>query len=477
LRYSPFAGGELLKEKCKFDIMKKHILCLLILFVGLQLQAQVPNFTVIDTLEEGAYGAAAWGDCNNDGFMDLCYISQILPDAACEVYINNNNVFTRTQQGFPLLYNPAVIWADFNNDGFDDLVMNGMDSLLNSKTYIYQSNGNGTFTTIANTIPGLSAGSVDVADYNNDNLLDIAITGNDSVGQNHAYIYKNNGNFSFTNINAAITGIHFGELQWGDYNNDNLADLVVSGRDIDASTKLFKNMGNDVFAQVPQGFIGAAGTADWLDYNNDGWLDMLLTGTDSTFVANVTVIYTNNQDGTFTLANTNLPEFGEPSKADIADINNDGNSDILLMGGNEQFFNLSAIALGNGTATYSINAFIDGTVNNPNVEAADIDNDGDIDLLWGFYILRNDSPLSIDDATSNDGITIYPQPASGIVNIKSAKEIKAITVYTMNGSRVFNSVVNSTQTAINIDNLVNGMYIIELQSANAISRKKLVIGR
>ncbi|UPT66013.1 MAG: T9SS type A sorting domain-containing protein [Sphingobacteriales bacterium JAD_PAG50586_3] len=457
--------------------MKKQILCLFSVFCGLQMQAQVPSFTVIDTLEEGAYGAAAWGDCNNDGFMDLCYISQILPDAAVEIYINNNNVFTRTQQGFPLLYNPAVVWGDLNGDGFDDVVMNGADSTLTGRTFIYKSNGNGTFTEMSNAIPGLSAGSVDVADYNNDNLLDIAITGNDSVGQNHAYIYKNNGNFSFTNINATITGIHFGELQWGDFNNDNLADLVISGRDIDASTKLYKNMGNDVFTQVPQGFAGAAGTADWFDYNEDGWLDMLLTGTDSTFVANITVIYTNNQDGTFTLATTNLPEFGEPSKVDIADINNDGHSDILLMGGNEQFLNLSAIALGNGTATFELNAFNDGSIMNPNVEAADIDNDGDIDLLWGFYILRNDSPLSITEQVNDDGVVIYPQPAKDIITINSKTPLQAITIHTINGSKVFYTNLNALQTSLDISHLANGMYIVEYDLGDTIKRTKLIISR
>lgn len=453
--------------------MKKQIHCLVVSLIVLKLEAQLPNFTVIDTLEEGAYGAAAWGDCDNDGDMDLCYISQILPDAATEVYINNNNTFTRTQQGFPLLYNPAVCWADLNNDNFDDLVIAGMDSLLESRTFMYQSNGNGTFTPIQHTIQGLSTGFIGAADYNNDNLWDIAITGSDSLGQNRAYIYKNTGNFGFVNINATIDGINMGELDWGDYNNDNLPDLVICGRDIDASTKLYKNMGNDVFTRVEQGFIGAAGTADWLDYNGDGWLDMLLTGTDSTFFANITVIYTNNQNGTFTLSTTNLPQFGEPSEADVADINNDGHIDILLMGGNEQFFNFSDIALGNGTATFSNNAFINGTVQNPNVEAADIDNDGDIDLLWGFYILRNDSPLSIGEHTTNDAITIFPQPVTNSINLKSAKEIKAITIYTASGTRVYSSSVNSNQATVDID-LANGMYIAELNIGNGLVRKKFI---
>lgn len=72
--------------------MKKQILCLLTVLIVLKLEAQLPNFTVIDTLEEGAYGAAAWGDLDNDGDMDLCYISQILPDAATLIIAYKFNI-------------------------------------------------------------------------------------------------------------------------------------------------------------------------------------------------------------------------------------------------------------------------------------------------------------------------------------------------------------------------------------------------
>ena len=78
------------------------------------------SFTVIDTLPDGAYGTAAWGDFDNDGFKDLVYITQALPDAICKIYHNVGNVFTETSQQFPLLYNAGAKWADLNNDGFDD---------------------------------------------------------------------------------------------------------------------------------------------------------------------------------------------------------------------------------------------------------------------------------------------------------------------------------------------------------------------
>ena len=44
------------------------------------------NFTVIDTLPDGAYGTAAWGDFDNDGYKDLAYLTQALPNVTSGNY-------------------------------------------------------------------------------------------------------------------------------------------------------------------------------------------------------------------------------------------------------------------------------------------------------------------------------------------------------------------------------------------------------
>jgi len=105
----------------------KSFLLPAILFLALSVfQTHAQSFTVIDTLPDGAYGNAAWGDFDNDGFKDLAYITQAPPDAICKIYHNVGNVFTEVAQHFPLLYNAGVKWGDLNNDGFEDLVANGM---------------------------------------------------------------------------------------------------------------------------------------------------------------------------------------------------------------------------------------------------------------------------------------------------------------------------------------------------------------
>jgi hypothetical protein len=244
-----------------------------------------------------------------------------------------------------------------------------------------------------NSIFGLSAGSVDIGDYNHDGLKDIAVAGNDSVGINRAFIYKNLDHFQFTDINAPLIGIHFGEIKWGDYNQDSLLDLVINGiGDIDFRTRVYKNIGDDLFELQPYYMKGSGGTVDWADLDNDGWLDILVTGYDSTSGSIFTELHHNNMDGTFSLANTNLPDFGEPSGVEIADFNFDHSLDVCFIGGNTIFpFSGSAIALHLQNNIYNVEPFIHGNVINPIISASDIDSDGDNDmfLITSFYVVKS----------------------------------------------------------------------------------------
>ena len=47
----------------------------------------------------------------------------------------------------------------------------------------------------------------------------------------------------FKNTNIDLPGISRGSIDWGDYNNDGLIDLLIVGQDINSNsiTKLFEN--------------------------------------------------------------------------------------------------------------------------------------------------------------------------------------------------------------------------------------------
>jgi len=442
------------------------VLILLLAFLPVKVSAQ--SFTVIDTLPDGAYGAAAWGDFDNDGFQDLAYILQSAPQDMCVIYHNSGNVFTPVAQHFPHLYNPGVKWSDLNNDGFDDIVMNGADSVLVNRTFIYQSNGNGTFASMPNSIPGLTAGSVAIADYNNDGLKDIAVTGMDSMGSHHAYIFKCTGPFTYSDIHAQLEGTHFGELQWGDYDNDSLADLVINGiGDLDFRTRLYKNMGADSFLLQPIFMQGTGGTVDFLDYNNDGWQDILVTGYDSTSVNNITELHHNNGNGTFTLAASNLPPFGEPSGVAIADFNLDSIPDICFIGGSAVFApNYSALAYGTGTPTFNLQPFIGGAILNPVAESADIDGDGDYDVLFNFRIVRNDGPVGLHETRQDSEVVVYPNPAQRQIQVKAPGRIREINVFDLPGQLTWSGTGFSEYAALDLAGMESGIYLLDIRLAD-----------
>src|SRR6476620_979218 len=89
------------------------------------------NQTIFTKITEGEIvndlgnnGIPAWGDFNNDGFLDLFLSSYGGTNA---FYLNNRNVtFTKISQGDPVQdadYHAGAAWSDYDNDGNLDLLV------------------------------------------------------------------------------------------------------------------------------------------------------------------------------------------------------------------------------------------------------------------------------------------------------------------------------------------------------------------
>jgi hypothetical protein len=170
---------------------------------------------------------------------------------------------------------------------------------------------------------------VAVADYDNDGLQDIYVTG---FGGNA--LYHNLGNCKFEDVTdkAGVAGGGFSSgAAWADYDRDGKVDLFVSRYvhvDIDKlpelgsdprfcrfkgvlvqcgpwglpgeSDLLFHNQGNGTFEEVskkagvddPNHYYGLGAT--WGDYDNDGWPDLYVAND-----AGPNFLYRNKHDGTF----------------------------------------------------------------------------------------------------------------------------------------------------------------------------------
>jgi hypothetical protein len=73
---------------------------------------------------------------------------------------------------------------------------------------------------------------------------------------------------------------------------------------------------------------------------------------------------------------------------------------------------------------------------------------------------------------------VSPNPANNVVNINSAAGFDAIAIYSMEGVRVKYQTYNqSTQTSINVADLVSGTYIVKIISGSDAQTKKIIIAR
>ncbi|MEW7280960.1 FG-GAP-like repeat-containing protein [Aquimarina sp. 2201CG1-2-11] len=275
------------------------------------------------------------------------------------------------------VFQSAVAWGDYDNDGDLDLLVTGKKSISVSTDPIstIYTNTNGTFTALATAnLIGVQSGAVAWGDYDNDGDLDILLTGLAAGNINVAKIYTNNGG-SFTELATAnLPGIAFGDVAWGDYDNDGDLDIFLTG----GISKIFTNDAGTFTELATASFPRlSSGSVDWGDYDNDGDLDILLTG--YTGSLDISKIYTNT-NGVFTeLTSANLTGVSYSSTA-WGDYDNDGDLDVLLSGytGSARVTKIYTNTAGSFTELATANLL---GVQEGSIAWGDYDNDGDLDIL------------------------------------------------------------------------------------------------
>jgi len=224
----------------------------------------------------------------------------------------------------------GLVWGDYNNDGYlDYAVMGAYPGQALAVTRIYRNNGNNTFTNINANIVSVCGGNLAWGDYDRDGNLDLAISGFgwQGVGIKNK-IYHNDGNDVFTDISASLPATSYGSVAWGDYDNDGDLDLAISNFNSGGSTKIFKN-DSGIFIDSGIEFPIEAYSISWGDYNNDGKLDLALAGRQVTI--NLVKIYRNDGNGAFTDVLANIPTVSDYyCSAAWGDYDNDGDLDLLL---------------------------------------------------------------------------------------------------------------------------------------------------
>jgi uncharacterized repeat protein (TIGR01451 family) len=342
-------------------------------------------------------GGVDWGDYDNDGDLDILLSG--FPSAGprvSQVWRNNgDDTFTDINAGLVGFQQGDAAWGDYDNDGDLDILLTGWAG-ADTVTQVWRNNGDDTFTNINAGLPGGGDGSVAWGDYDNDGDLDILLTGYDSAIFNAvSQVWRNNGDDTFSDINAGLPGLNSGAAAWGDYDDDGDLDILLAGDNaaiFSSVSEIWRNNGDGTFGYVDAGLTGiSSGSVAWGDYDNDGDLDIVLTGQSGTDTR-VSQVWRNNEDDTFTDINAGLTALQSGSVA-WGDYDNDGDLDILLTGwtGTDDNY-ASQVWRNNGDATFTdIDAGLPGVGVGPSVWG-DYDGDGDLDILLTGY--DGVSPLS-----------------------------------------------------------------------------------
>jgi len=350
----------------------------------------------------------------------------------------------------------AAAWGDYNNDGYIDLFVSAF-----GENKFYRNNGDGTFRECSGEtglggLNGFWAG-VSWADYNKDGWVDIYVCGyvrynqpdnsgsssmqydeevpasiNPSAFQpERCLLYRNNGNGSFTEIaaQAGVENVKGRSLSaaWCDFDEDGWPDIYVAN-DV-SDNALYRNLGNGTFADVSHparvaDYRGAMGIAVG-DWDKDRDMDIFVTH----WLAQENALYLNLRSQILAMRNEAINPLQFMDEADryglgqialdyigfatsFFDFDNDGTLDLFVINGStlqrksdpallvampyqifwnrdkeKGFYDISAVSgdvfkkeyVGRGAA------------------CADYDNDGDLDLFIVNHqgpavLLRNDSP-------------------------------------------------------------------------------------
>src|SRR5262249_1470792 len=149
-----------------------------------------------------------------------------------------------------------------------------------TNTLLYRNRGDGTFTNELKLMQGVTTGRATWGSYDSDYSPDVFLTGstNSTSVRPFTRMYAN---AQSSYPNNTLPQVYQSDAAWGDYNNDGVMDIVVSGLTLTGGvTRVFRPDPVNYFTEtadiLPGTYLVSLG---WADYDNDGDLDLLLAGT------------------------------------------------------------------------------------------------------------------------------------------------------------------------------------------------------
>ncbi len=326
--------------------------------------------------------AQAIADLDGDGDLDAAFAHQgKFAGPRVSVILNNGGgAFTQPAYYAVPLEQHDIIAADLSGDGRPDLLTCNSNSIGSGSGASYLRNlGNGTFAPAVAIATAPGPTSAAAFDLEGDGDLDLAICQYDAGQGTTVAIKLNNGSGSFAPGPTLGAGTAPKGIAAADVDDNGLADLIVVNDSNFFDGKLvrvFLNSGGTFGAPAAYS-VGGYPEGDGkrpavADIDQDGDLDIVVS-------TSQLAVLRNEGDGTFAAAQSYPVLIAPTWNVALADVTGDGRLDALTAGGQ-----MWSVLPGDGQGGFL--SFSAGTINAGgdwprDVDAGDIDGDGDLDVL------------------------------------------------------------------------------------------------
>jgi len=353
-------------------------------------------------------------DYNNDAKIDIIAGGETY--GKFYIFTNNNGSginWTKTQLQAPSAskivwgYLLSIYTADLNLDGYQDIVFGVYPSNDRNIITMYY-NGTSWNEHLGNLPYFGNYADFHIADINFDGKPDITASGDGGLD-----VFLGDANYNWTQINQGLSSDSIANCM-ADIDNDGVLEIVDSDGlyDTIGLDNLYIKNFNKLTSNLP---LGESFSFSHGDVNHDGLLDLLALR-DKGVSANNVIVYTNKGDGTWKFYSAPSSSTTGIVDGELADMDNDGDLDIIYA--SEMWYNNVILVRNAGDGTfpgnkeeiYSVPKVSNRGGRAYSVDYGDVDLDGDFDLITAHRNNRNILWLNDGDGNFTSLGTIFGRP-------------------------------------------------------------------